>query len=147
MIPETTFQFSGVFVFYMFASAYSFQDVFLEFESKTQLHWDLGNWSLKIKENLMVCGLFHEDTELTMATYYIFLIILHPSLLFWRKGLTYREQNALYPFFFECCKRILQFNFFSWYTLVKQLKRQCNIWSWIIKMAPRLPAPTQQTVA
>lgn len=61
---------------------HNFHNAFLDFECKTQLGWDPENWSIKIKENIMVCGLVHEDTELTTATYDIFLFIFHLSLLF-----------------------------------------------------------------
>lgn len=48
---------------------HNFHDVLLDFEGKTQLGWDPEKWPIKIKENVMVCSLVHEDTT---ATYYIF---------------------------------------------------------------------------
>lgn len=94
------FGFGFLFCFALFTSAYNFQDVFLDFEGKTQLCWDPGNWSFKIKENVMVSGLVHEDTELTIATYYVFLIILQTFFFFWKERVNIQRAECFISFLF-----------------------------------------------
>lgn len=104
----------------LFTSAYNFQDVYLDFEGKTQLCWDLGNWSFKRKGNVMVCGLAHEvdqDNLLHICNYTSSFII------FLKERINTERAECLISFLLQILEKNSRIYFFFLINTCKKKKK------------------------